>query len=70
MGLYCGKSKPQPILTHGNTAWIKFKSDSVFTSKGFKARFKAYETPKTKCKYNNNNDNSNNSDSAGPAELL
>ncbi|XP_053556761.1 cubilin-like [Bombina bombina] len=46
LGTYCGHSKPQPLVSVGNSLLISFTSNSKTTDKGFKAQYKAIEPSK------------------------
>ncbi|XP_068942361.1 cubilin [Petaurus breviceps papuanus] len=41
LGKYCGTNKPPMIISHSNKLWVKFKSDSFFSSSGFLAYWDA-----------------------------
>lgn len=44
-GKFCGKSLPQPLVSPSNTMVVSFKSDGLFTSKGFKAMYRKLIQP-------------------------
>ncbi|XP_063074737.1 ovochymase-2 [Engraulis encrasicolus] len=41
IGKYCGRSKPKPIVTLGNSLWVYFDTNDALTEKGFRAMYKA-----------------------------
>ncbi|XP_029444624.1 cubilin [Rhinatrema bivittatum] len=44
LGKYCGRTAPPLIVSHSNTLWIKFKSDSSITTTGFLAHWDGTST--------------------------
>ena len=46
LGVYCGRLLPSPITSKSNTVEIGFLSDKNTTTRGFKAKWMAYESGK------------------------
>eukprot|EP00066_Takifugu_rubripes_P022016 XP_011611282.1 PREDICTED: ovochymase-2-like [Takifugu rubripes] len=42
LGKFCGKTRPKPVESSGNTMAVRFKSDHRLTSKGFSANFTSF----------------------------
>ena len=47
IGKYCGSTQPPSLTTDGRSIYVKFKSDSSVTFKGFSATFNAVVAPTT-----------------------